>query len=168
MAASSSTTKRQRVINDDDYINCVLRGTKDNVAIGPLFEKAEDCPIYTISFLKSTNPTFFSLWSKLSSVMLYLGESDTPFIDMERPLADLEAHYFRMGEWTDEYETLKETLATKCDECAIANIDADINRLVSVISQKEKRRELLATKIQSRKRAHVQLEFPVNFAPKHI
>lgn len=154
MASSSSASrKRQRIVDDDNYVHCTIRGPKGAMIIGPLFESEEDWPAYTISFRRSMKPTFFNLWSKLSSVMLYADNHDTPFTDMNCLLEELEHVEFRLGEWTEEYAALHDRLNDMCDERAVANLDGDINRLQAAISQKEQKRAIVVAKIQARKRA---------------
>lgn len=147
-----ASRKRQRVVDSADYIHCTIIGPKEGVTLGPLFETEAAWPTYTISFPRSGNPSFFSLWSKLTSVMLYIEDEKEPFTDFDRPLSELEDIEFRMGDWTEPYFDLRETLAMMCDEKAISNLNADIKQLSQQIKQKEDRRTSLAAKVAARKR----------------
>lgn len=149
---ASTPTKRQRVVDDKTYVHCTVKGPKGDTGIGPLYESEGAWPYYTISFRRTLCPTFFDLWSKLTSVMLYANDEKVPFTDMDCLLSNLEDVEFTMGEWTDEYSELHDKLLNMCDEKALANIDADIARLSRQIQLKEERRAAISAKITGRKR----------------
>lgn len=147
-----SASKRQRVIDDREYIHCVIKGPKGEIGIGPLFESEDAWPVYTISFRRAFHPTFFNLWSKMSSVMLYIDNEEKPFTNLDCPLTELEDVEFRIGDWTEEHYELRDKLCNMCDEKAISNIDAEIARLTHQIRLKEDRRAAISAKMSARKR----------------
>lgn len=145
--ASSSSAKRPRIIINDDEIVTAVIYLPD--AYDEWNDIAPDEWKVSISFRVASNPTFFNVWVRMKSWLIYAEGESAPISDLDIPLEDLVGKRLRARAWTPADKQLEDTLNHECDKRMLRILDDQIATLATRLSAREKARQLVSARINN-------------------